>query len=270
VSRPRVAANLATRAHPGLSERSATAQSCCGRLTSPSSSALNAIHLATPGTARRFRPVKRRSTHGSSVRLIVALAIATCLAGAGPARAQSVRTPSVTSIQSAADSAAVLSMVVDHLLQEDSASDPIKPGEWRDPERSIGGHPRVFVRLGRMPFGAWAKPSIARMHAWRWRYRGWAIDSLQSKRELIGIPGRSYPVVLRLGMYLQGDTARVQASWDHFTCELPGGGTRPIYSEEFELVRAPSGWRHSLLSVSAVNASCLSRSGPAGIHRPIQ
>jgi len=186
------------------------------------------------------------------VRLIVPLAVATCLAVARPVQAQSG-----PAVPSAADSAAVLSLVVDHLLQEDSASDPIKPGEWRDPERSIGGHPRVFVRLGKMPFGAWAKPSIARMHAWRWRYRGWAIDSLQSKRELVGIPGRSYPVILRLGMYLRGDTARVQASWDHFTCDLPGGGVRPIYSEEFELVRAPTGWRHSFLSVSAGDAPCL-------------
>jgi hypothetical protein len=199
------------------------------------------------------------------VRLIVTLAVATCLAVTRPVQAQSV-----PAVPSAADSAAVLSLVVDHLLQEDSASDPIKPGEWKDPELSIGGHPRVFVRLGKMPFGAWAKPSIARMHAWRWRYRGWAIDSLQSKRELIGIPGRSYPVILRLGMYLRGDTARVQVSWDHFTCDLPGSGARPIFSEVFQLTRSPSGWRHGVLSVGAADAACLSRSNPAGSHGPIQ
>ena len=60
---------------------------------------------------------------------------------------------------SAADSATVLSMVVDELLKTDAASDPTKPYEWKDPELSVSGHPRVFVRIARMPFGAWARPS---------------------------------------------------------------------------------------------------------------
>jgi hypothetical protein len=198
--------------------------------------------------------VNRRSGQDSSAYLIVALVVATCIAVTRPVQAQSV-----PSIHSEADSAAVLAIVVDHLLQADSASDPIKPGEWRDPEQSIGGHPRVFVRIGKMPFGAWAKPSIARMHAWRWRYRGWAIDSMQSRRELPGIPGRSYPVILRLRMHFRGDTARVQASWDHFTCEVLRGGSREIFTEGYELVRAYSGWRHSVLSVGTAGASCLWR-----------
>jgi hypothetical protein len=198
------------------------------------------------------------------MRLRVVVALALCIAVARQAQAQSAaRAPSQ------ADSATVLSIVVSELLQADSASDPIKPGEWKDPERSIAGHPRVFVRIPRMPFGAWARPSVARLHAWRWRYRGWAIDSMQSKREYSDLPGRSYPLVLRLGMRFNGDTAEVRATWDHFKCESAGGGLRMIFNQSYWLVRSPSGWRHTMISVGSSHAVCLWRSDSRATLEPM-
>jgi len=170
---------------------------------------------------------------------------------------------------SAADSAAVLASVVTELLKTDAASDPTRPGEWKDPELSVAGHPRVFVRIARMPFGAWARPSIARLHAWRWRYNGWAIDSMQSKREYSDLPGRSYPVILRADMRFRADTAEVRVSWDHFKCGLARGGGREIYSEVFSLVRSPSGWRHTVISVGSAHALCLWRSDSRASPEPM-
>lgn len=204
------------------------------------------------------------SGQNSRLGVIVVRALAMCIAAALPARAQSL-----ASVPSQADSAAVLSMVVDELLHADSASDPIKPYEWKDPERSITGHPRIFVRIAKMPFGVWARPSIARLHAWRWRYKGWAIDSMQSKREFSDIPGRSYPVILRVGLHFRGDTAEVRASWDHFKCELAGGGLREIFTEGYWLVRSPSGWRHTMISVGSAHAVCLWRSDSRATLQPM-
>jgi hypothetical protein len=224
------------------------------------------LRLATYGAACRFWQVNSASGSGrnSSVGVIVVRALAMCLATALPARAQSS-----ASAPSEADSAAVLSIVVDELLQADAASDPIKPYEWRDPERSSTGHPRIFVRIAKMPFGAWARPSIARLHAWRWRYKGWAIDSMQSKREYSDIPGRSYPVILRVGIRFRGDTAEVRASWDHFKCGIAGGGLRAIFTEGYWLVRSPSGWRHTMISVGAEDALCLWRSDSRATLQPM-
>jgi hypothetical protein len=198
------------------------------------------------------------------MRLSVVAAVALVFAAARQMQAQSG-----ARARAEADSAAVLSMVVDELLKTDAASDPIKPGEWKDPELSVAGHPRVFVRIARMPFGAWARPSIARLHAWRWRYNGWAIDSMQSKREYSDLPGRSYPVILRIGIRFRADTAEVRVSWDHFKCELPRGGGRAIYSEACSLVRSPAGWRHTVISVGSAHALCLWRSDSRAIPEPM-
>ena len=198
------------------------------------------------------------------MRLLFHVSLATIFAIALPAGAQSAR-----SAPSQVDSAAVLSMVVDELLKTDAASNPTKPGEWRDPELSLSGHPRVFVRIARMPFGAWARPSIARLHAWRWRYNGWAIDSMQSKREYSDLPGRSYPVILRVAIRFRADTAEVRVSWDHFKCELARGGGREIYSETFSLLRSPSGWKHSVISVGSAHALCLWRSDSRATPEPM-
>jgi len=198
------------------------------------------------------------------MRLSVVAAFAMSFALAREMQAQrNARSPSQ------ADSAAVLSMVVDELLKTDAASDPTKPYEWKDPELSASGHPRVFVRIARMPFGAWARPSIARLHAWRWRYNGWAIDSMQSKREYSDLPGRSYPVILRVGMRFRADTAEVRVSWDHFKCGLARSGGREIYSEAFWLVRSTSGWRHSVISVGSSHALCLWQSDSRATPEPM-
>lgn len=173
------------------------------------------------------------------MRPIVVPALAMCIAIALPAEAQSV-----PSAPSEADSAAVLSLAVDELLKADSASYAIKPDAWKDPEAHIAGHPRFFVRIGNMPFGAWAKPSIARLRAWHWRFNGWVIDSTQAQRELAALPERFYAATLGLRIIFEGDMATVEETWAPFTCELGPPGLRPVDITGRLLVRSSSGWRY--------------------------
>jgi hypothetical protein len=204
-----------------------------------------------------------RNPYACTVRPFLVLALATCTAVARPVLAQS-SPPAPTE----ADSAAVLSLAVEELLKADSASDPIKPGDpanlgqWKDPEAHLAEHLPVFVRIGEMPFGAWAKPSIARLHEWRWRLNGWATDSIRIQREFTALPGRSYEVTLSLRIAFEGNLAAVEESWDPLNCELGFMGSRPISVTGRVMVRSLSGWRYDEgLSSGGVTDGPCSRGG---------
>jgi hypothetical protein len=171
------------------------------------------------------------------MRLIAALVLATCIAIARPMQAQS-----------AADSAAVLSLVVDEVLRADSAVAP-RGGSQSRPSVPSEGWPRVFVRIGSMPEGAWAEPSLARLRAHHWYFNGWAMDSTRAfaeraKPRPTTTAPLPFPAVLSLRLTFAGDTARVDSSFDMDTCE-PHRGMKGVLITTYVLVRDGSDWHLS-------------------------
>jgi hypothetical protein len=171
------------------------------------------------------------------MRLVAALVVATCIAIVRPMQAQS-----------AADSAAVLSLVVDAVLGADSAVAP-RGRDQSAPSVPSAEWPRVFVRIGTVPQGAWAEPSIARLRAHHWFFNGWAMDSTRAfaernkPRPTTASP-LPFPAVLSLRLTFAGDSARVDSSFDMDTCEQHGG-MKGILTTTYFLVRDGSSWRMS-------------------------
>jgi hypothetical protein len=169
------------------------------------------------------------------VRLVVALALATCIVVARPMRAQS-----------AADSAAVLSLAVDQLLSVDSAFARPAAGQPAPAVPPVE-RPRLFVRIGTMPDGAWSAPSIGRLRAHRWYFNGMATDSAPAIADR-DKPRRTtpplFPAVLSLRLTFTGDSAHVHETFDMDTCEKHNGMKGVIFTT-YNMVREGSAWRLS-------------------------
>lgn len=148
---------------------------------------------------------------------------------------------SPSSQQAEADSAGALSAMVDRLIADDSTNASLAP---RDRSEGLG-HPSVWVRIGRMRYGAWAAPNVARLRAWHWFYNGWAIDSTRAIARRNALPGMRYtpfPVELSFELRIKGDSADVVEYWDMQTCESQPG-LRGIIFKRNRMARTPSGWR---------------------------
>ena len=184
------------------------------------------------------------------MRLVAALVVGTCIVIARPIQAQS-----------AADSAAVLSLAVDEVLQADSAVAP--QGEAQSgPSVRSAEWPRVFVRIGTVPEGAWAEPSIARLRAHHWYFNGWTMDSSRAfaeraKPRPTTTSPLPFPAVLSLRLTFAGDTARVNSSFDMDTCK-PYGGMKGVLIMTYLLVRDGASWRMSDSAGGIADVLCTS------------
>jgi hypothetical protein len=146
----------------------------------------------------------------------------------------------------AADSAAAFAAVVDAILAEDSSASSGKPrdpmGLWpRDPE------PIVFVRLGGVPTGAWAAPSVERMRTWRWRILGLAVDSTDALTKRADNASRSsrtaVPLEIGMSFYMPSDTVQATEYRMFRTCGVRPGDSFAIWWVKRLLTSTSSGWR---------------------------
>jgi hypothetical protein len=145
-----------------------------------------------------------------------------------------------------ADSAAVFAAAVDHIISSDGGRPPTPAIETRQQARH-DNLPTVFVRIGSMPEAAWAAPNVARLRAWRWSYRGMAIDSSRVLTEN-SVPSATpaseiFPVELVLTLDFTGDTARVRENWIWQTCRKHPG-LRAIFVTLHRYLRSAAGWNH--------------------------
>lgn len=157
--------------------------------------------------------------------------------------------------QSAADSAAVLSLVVDQLLSIDSAFPPPAAHQSADSAPSLG-RARFFVRIGTVPKGAWAEPSIARLRTHRWYFNGWAMDSTRAiaerdKPRSTTTAATPFPAVLSLRLSFVGDSARIERSFDMDTC-VRHAGMKGVLFMTYWLVRDGPSWRLSESSAGGI------------------
>ena len=164
------------------------------------------------------------------------------------ARAATPHVPSPTApLYTESDSAAVFSAAVDHLLAQDGGRPPT-PAVETDRLRPRDGRPTIFARIGSMPYGAWAAPSLARLRAWRWSYGGMAVDSMRvladSNAPAVSRSHAIFPVELVLTLDFQGDTARVGENWIWQACKTRPG-LRATFFTNHPYVRTPGGWKHT-------------------------
>jgi hypothetical protein len=161
------------------------------------------------------------------------------------ATAASLHAQSLPSRHTEADSAAVLAATVDRILGIDLES-PRRVSSDSSVGTQKATHLRVFVRIARVPRGAWATPSIARLRAWQWRFKGWAIDSTSADAERGERPGShlsvAFPAELSLTLEFTGDTALVTQYWDIQTCGTHSG-IHGIFVDRHVIARTPLGWR---------------------------
>lgn len=168
------------------------------------------------------------------MRLLVALTVVMCTVVVRPVQAQSV-----------ADSAAIFTLVVDEVLMTDST---FAPRGWYQSAPSVPSAewPRVFVRVGNVPEGAWAEAGIARLRAHRWYFNGWAMDSTRAFAERVKLRPTTtplpFPAVLSLRLTFTGDSARVDEAFDMDDCEKHGG-MKGVFLTTHRLAREGSGWR---------------------------
>lgn len=144
-----------------------------------------------------------------------------------------------------ADSAAILFAAVDHMLASDGGRPSIARTEMNQPIPT-DGRPTVFIRIGAMPFGAWAAPAVARLRAWRWSYMGMAVDSADALA-LSGDPNgptRSpvFPVELVLTLRFTADSAHVYEKRTWQTCDIRPDGMRAVFFGNHAFIRTPAGW----------------------------
>jgi hypothetical protein len=143
---------------------------------------------------------------------------------------------------SEADSAAVFDAAVDQILGMDTTV--TMPSSKDSSGAQSTRYPRVFVRLGALPSGAWAAPSIARLRAHRWRYFGLAVDSATTTTTS-SLSSKAIPIpeILSVALRFKGDTAVARVSWDMYTCESHRSGMHGILYNNTIFVRTPTGWR---------------------------
>jgi len=169
--------------------------------------------------------------------------LAGCLGAPMPRHAPAPHAAAPGTVYTEADSAAVLSAAVDHMLTRDGGRAPTRSVET-GPAREL----TVFTRIGPMPQGAWAALSVARLRTWRWSYGGMAVDStsILNERSDSATQGRlrTFPVELVLGIRFEHDSAYVQESWIWNTCEIRPNSMRVVQFTQHAFVRTGTGWRH--------------------------
>ena len=177
--------------------------------------------------------------------MIAGLGVAACSAKRGSPQERSAP-PVPASRYGEADSAAVLEVVVHEILFFDTVRGSI---ERKDSTARSGRRrePRVFVRIGGMPTGAWAAPIVARLRNQHWFYDGRAVDSARALAGLEDRPDATWrrPFPAELGMWVEfvGDTAHVGENWTMWFCKTQPRSMNVLHQKIHLLVQTPSGWR---------------------------
>jgi hypothetical protein len=154
---------------------------------------------------------------------------------------------SPTSRFTEADSAAVLEAVAHELLFFDEAREAV---ERKFPPRRVpDGEALVFVRIGSMPTGAWAAPTVARLRNRRWFMNWTAVDSTRALAGLEDRPAATWrkpiPIVLVMWVEFRGDTAVVAENWIWEYCRTEPRSMSVLRLKTHLFEQTPSGWQKS-------------------------
>ena len=179
--------------------------------------------------------------------MITSLGVAACSAKRAASPAPPAPPASPASRYSEADSAAVLAAVVHEILFFDGARAAV---ERKFPPRAIpDSEPRVFVRIGALPTGTWAAPTVEQLRNWQWFFDGRAVDSTRALAGLEDRPPARWrkpiPLVLLMHVEFRGDTALVAEDWIWEYCKTQPRSMSVLRLKMHLFEQTPSGWQKS-------------------------
>jgi hypothetical protein len=184
----------------------------------------------------------------ASLLMVTWLGLTACSAKRGsPPAPPASRTPpaSPASRYTEADSAAVFGAVAHEILFFDEAREAVE--RKFSPRRVPDGEPLVVVRIGALPTGAWAAPTVQRLRSRRW-FRNWT--AVDSTRALAGLEDRPtarwrkpIPIALEMGVAFRGDTAFVAENWIWYYCRTEPRSWSVLNMRTHLFERTPSGWQ---------------------------
>jgi hypothetical protein len=182
-----------------------------------------------------------------SLLVITWLGVAACSAKRASSPAHPAPPASPASRYTEADSAAVLAAVVHEMLFFDGARAAV---ERKFPRRAIpDSEPRVFIRIGALPTGAWAAPTVKQLRNWQWFFDGRAVDSTRALAGLEDRPAARWrkliPLVLLMHVEFRGDTALVAEDWIWEYCRTQPRSMSVLRLKMHLFEQTPSGWQKS-------------------------
>ena len=180
--------------------------------------------------------------------------------------------PSPASRYTEADSAAVLAAVVHEMLFFDGTRATVER-KFSDGHAIPDSEPRVFVRIGAMPRGAWAAPTVQRLRSWQWFVDGRAVDSTRALAGLEDRPAARWrkPIPIKLLMHVEfrGDTAFVAEDWIWEYCETEPRSMSVLRLKMHLFEQTPSGWQQSSVRSGALVDLMCSSPTRRGAAKPL-